>query len=189
VYKEGILIDKQVEIIGDGNRDDIVIEASGKDVVIFQAGSGRLANLTLHQAGNGERYAVNITKGRLDLEDCDIASQCGSCVAIHNGANPRLRRNRIHDGNDFGIHVYAGGQGTIEYNAIFANKIAGVYITTGSNPTLRRNHIFNNSSVGIRVWDGGGGIFEDNDLRGNARGAWGIAPGCEARVQRAGNLE
>jgi parallel beta-helix repeat protein len=59
----------------------------------------------------------------------------------------------------------------------------------GSNPTLRRNRITQNGDVGIQVSDGGSGIFEDNDLRGNTCGAWFIEPGCEARVQRKGNIE
>lgn len=37
LYQEGIVVDKPVELIGDGKRDDIVIEASGKHTVLFQS--------------------------------------------------------------------------------------------------------------------------------------------------------
>ncbi|WP_417909509.1 right-handed parallel beta-helix repeat-containing protein [Candidatus Electronema sp. PJ] len=188
LYKEGIVIDKPVEIIGTGERNDIVIEASGKATVLFKANMGRLANLTLRQAVGGKYFAVDISQGRLDLEDCDISSQGWACVLIHSGADPRLRRNRIYDGKSCGIGVYENGQGTLEDNEIFTNGFAGVMIETGGKPTLRQNRIFQNV-VGIWGRESGNGIFEDNDLRDNAKGAWFIEPGCEARVQRRGNLE
>jgi F-box protein 11 len=188
-YKEGIVIDKTVEIIGDGERDDIVIDASGKPAVLFKTGNGRVANLTLRHTGGGEWGGVDIASGRLDLEDCDISSQDWACVAIHDGADPRLRRNSIHDGKAFGVFVYKNGQGTLENNEIFANAEDGVVISDGGNLTLRRNRISKNGYLGIWVYDGGGGLFENNDLRGNTGGACKIDPDCEARVQRIGNIE
>jgi molecular chaperone DnaK (HSP70) len=46
LYKEGVVIDKPVEIIGEGDLGEVVIEATGKDVVLFQASIGLIANLT-----------------------------------------------------------------------------------------------------------------------------------------------
>lgn len=190
LYRESIVINKPVEIIGDGKRDDIVIEASGKPAVSFQADNGRIANLTLRQTGDGIWSGVDIAQGRLTLEDCDIFGQKWACVEIHGSADPTLRRNRIHDGQKAGVFVYDNGKGTLEDNEIFANKAyCGVLISDGGNPTLRRNSISLNSGKGIRVHGGGGGTFEDNDLRGNTKGAWYIAPDCKARVQRSGNIE
>jgi parallel beta-helix repeat protein len=147
LYKEGIVIDKPVEIIGDGTLGEVVIEATGKEAVLFQANMGRMANLTLRQAGGGRCCCIDIAQGRLDLEGCDVTSQSLSCVAIHSGADPRLRRNRIHDGEQAGVYVFEHGQGTLEDNEIFANARSGVAIETGANPTLRRNRVSKN---GIR---------------------------------------
>jgi F-box protein 11 len=200
VYKEGIVIDKSVEIIGDGERNKIVIEASDKDTVLFETHYGRLANLTLRQAGGkwwkiiDYWYAVKIAQGKLNLEDCDISSKGSlACVNICGGADPLMRRNYIHDGEGSGVSVTENGQGTLEDNDIFANVGVGVVIGEGGKPTLRRNRISQNGRGGIFVGKSfggyGGGIFENNDLRGNTEGAWSIAPECEARVQRRGNIE
>jgi F-box protein 11 len=149
----------------------------------------RIVNLTMRQTGGGKWSCVDIAQGRLDLEACDISSQSLSCVAIHGGADPRLRRNPIHDGGQSGVHVYDNGQGTLEENDIFANGLQGVEIKTGGNPSLRRNNITKNSYHAIRVYKGGCGVIEDNDLGGNTRGAWNIAPDCEDNVKRKGNQE
>ena len=188
LYREGVVIDKPIEIIGDGELGEVVIEANGKDTILFQANMARIVNLTLRQAGDGN-FCVDITQGRLDLEGCDITSQGLSCVGIHDGADPRLRRNRIHDGKEAGVFVYKNGQGTLEDNDIFANAEAGVEIIEGSSPTLRRNRISQNAYEAIRVHNGGGGIFEDNDLRGNTKGAWKIAADCETKITRKDNQE
>jgi F-box protein 11 len=183
-YREGITIDKPVEIVGDGARDDIVIEANGKDVVLFRATMGRIANLTLRQAGGGDWYGVAIAQGNLHLEDCDITSQSLACVAIHGDADPRLRRNRIHDGEQPGVLVYENGRGTLEDNDIFGNAHAGIEISQGGNPTVRRNRIHDGRSVGVFVYQNGRGTLEDNDIFGNAGGGVVTRQGGNPTVRR-----
>jgi F-box protein 11 len=190
LYEEGLVVDKPLEILGDGPVSDIEIRARGADALLFRASIGRVANLTLRQAGGeGSWFGVDITQGRLDLEGCDISSQSLSCVAIRNGADPRLRRNQIHDGKRAGVYVSDNGLGTLEDNDITANTVTGVLIQTGGNPTLRRNRVNRNGYRGAWIHEGGRGVLEDNDLTGNRRGAWDIADDCEANVTRARNKE
>jgi parallel beta-helix repeat protein len=170
LYEEGLVVDKPLEILGDGPVADIEIRAHGADALLFKASIGRVANLTLRQAGGGDLwYCVNIAQGRLDLEGCDISSQSGPCVGIHDGADPRLRRNQIHDGREGGVFVYADGRGTLEDNHISGNALVGVEIETGGDPTLRRNKIHDNKEGGVFVLADGRGTLEDNDISGNGR--------------------
>lgn len=136
LYQEGIVLDKPLELIGDGNRDDIVIAAKDANVIDFQTTAGRVANVTLRQTG-GDSFTVNCTQGRLVLEDCDITSQGNACIGIHDGADPRVRRNRIHDGKMAGVTIHHQGQGLIEDNEITANTYSGIQIMNNSNPTVR----------------------------------------------------
>ena len=109
LYEEGIVIDKPVEIIGDGEPGDVVIRATDQDCVLFQARMGRLTNLVLQQMGGGNWFGVDISRGRLDLEDCDITSESLACIAVHQRADPR-----IHDGKSAGVLVYENGLGTFD---------------------------------------------------------------------------
>ena len=163
-YEEGLLVDKPLEIIGDGKPGEVEIQAAGIDVILFQTTMGRIGNLTLRQMGGGQWFCVNVAQGRLDLEDCDISSQSLTCVAIHGGADPRLRRNRIHDSKEGGVVVYENAQGTLEDNEIFNNVLAGVEIKEGADPTLRHNRIHENTGGGVYVHEGGQGTLEDNDI-------------------------
>jgi parallel beta-helix repeat protein len=168
LYEEGLVMDKPLEILGDGPAEDIVIRARGTEALLFKASMGRVANLTLHQAGGeGGWFGVDITQGRLDLEGCDISSQSLSGVAIRDGADPRLRRNRLHGSEQAGVLVLNGGLGTLEDNDITGNRYAGVQIQTDANPTLRRNRIHDNIGTGVFVQNDGSGTLEDNDITGN----------------------
>lgn len=166
LYQEGLVINKPLEIIGDGEPGEVVIQAIGKNAVLFKTTMGRISNLSLRQMGGGDWYCVDIAQGRLELEGCDITSQSWSCVAIHEGADPRLRRNRIHDAKEDGIVIYNNGQGTLEDNDIFGTDLSGVEIKTDANPVVRRNRI-HDGGAGILVWEKGGGTIEDNDIFGN----------------------
>ncbi len=167
LYQESLVIDKPLEILGDGPAADIEIRAHDASVLTFMASIGRVANLTLRQAGDGGDwvwFAIEITQGRLDLEGCDISSQSGSCVAIRDGADPRVRRNRIHDGKSAGVLVYDNGLGTLEDNDITGHDYSAVEIRTGGNPTLRRNQIHDGKTGGVLIHDSGRGTLEDNDI-------------------------
>jgi F-box protein 11 len=190
LYKEGLVVDKPLEILGDGPVADIEVQARGADALLFKANIGRVANLTLRQAGGkGQWYGVDISQGRLELEGCDIASRTHAGVSIRNGADPRLRRNRIHDSKAAGVLVQESGLGALEDNDITANGYSGVEIRTGGSPTLRRNRINRNDYEAVWVYEGGRGTIEDNDLTGNKRGPWDIAEDSKANVQRSGNRE
>jgi parallel beta-helix repeat protein len=165
LYREALVIDKPLEVLGDGPVADIEIEARGTNALLFKGSTGRIANLTLRQADvGGNWFGLDITQGRLEVEGCDITSQSSACVAIRNGADPLLRRNRLHDSNECGVWVYDGGLGTLEDNEIAANRLAGVEIKTGGNPTLRRNRIHDGEQSGVLIWGNGRGTLEDNEI-------------------------
>jgi F-box protein 11 len=167
LYQEGLVIDKPLEIIGDGERGEILIQADSTNVILFQTSMGRVVNLTLRQVGEGSS-CVEIAQGRLELEDCDITSQNSSCVNIQGGADPRLRRNRIHDSKTAcGVEVHENAQGTLEDNDIFGNFLSNVEIYNGANPMLRHNRIYDSKQAGVFVYDGAQGTLEDNDIFGN----------------------
>ena len=167
-YPGGLVLDKPLEIIGVGNRDDVVVQATGSDVILFKANMGIVRNLTIRQIGGGKWYAVDITQGRLVLEDCDISSQSLACVAVHNFADPVVRRNRIHDGKQGGIYVYENGRGTFEENEVVGNALSGVEVREESDPIVRRNRIQDGKQGGIYVYKDGRGTFEENEVFGNA---------------------
>jgi parallel beta-helix repeat protein len=167
LYEESLIMNKSLEILGDGPVSEIEIRTNDTHVLVFEARIGRVSNLTLLQMGGNDCHGVEIRQGQLRLDGCDISSRSAACVAIRDGADPVLHRNKIHDGTKSGVLIRDGGLGTLENNNITGNATSGVIIRTGANPTLRGNRIQDNKESGVFVYDRALGTLEDNDIIGN----------------------
>jgi parallel beta-helix repeat protein len=168
LYEETLLVDKPLDIVGDGAKEDIEILGKNGHVLEFRTNIGLVTNLKLSQADGAGSYGVMIQQGRLNLEGCDISSRGGSCVYIEDGASPRIRHNTIHAGRENGVVVRNGGLGTLEDNEITGNALAAVAIETGGDPVLRRNKIHHGKDSGVAISERGLGTLEDNEIAGNA---------------------
>ncbi|SNT09228.1 MULTISPECIES: right-handed parallel beta-helix repeat-containing protein [unclassified Azospirillum] len=170
-YQEVLTITVPVHLLGDGDRDSIILEAEDADVIDWTAPTGSIRNLTLRQLGGDGFSCVDIGSGSPVLENLDISAQntgdTGAGILIHKLADPVIRNNRIHDGKDIGIAVIGPGKGTIEGNDIYANAGSGVFITAGGDPIIRKNCIHDGGYVGIAVHGHSKGTIEGNDIYNN----------------------
>lgn len=78
-------------------------------------------------------------------------------MGCRTGSNPTITKNKIWGGQNGGILVYNSGLGIIEFNEIFDNAMAGIWIKTDSNPVLRHNKIHDGRDGGICIFNGGKG--------------------------------
>ena len=180
LYNESIVIDKNVEIVGDGEPEEIKIFATNSSCLQMQSEKAIVRGLTLR--GSGARtgrafFAVDIPRGELFLEDCDIKSDSLSCLAIHGSyANPLIKRCRIHDGADSGVYFFDNARGQIEDCDIYRNANVSVAITNGANPLIKNCRIFEGNNGGIVVWqNGAAGEIENCEIFGHRLANVGIS--------------
>ncbi len=180
VYRESVVIDKNVEITGDGLVENIIIVGENSSCLQMQTDKAVVHNLTLR--GNGARFgkaffAVDILRGELILENCDISSDSLSCVAVHGvDANPTIKNCNIHDGADSGIYFFDNARGLVDDCEIYRNRNVGVAISGGANPTIRNSRIFEGDNGGVVVWqNGAAGVVEDCDIFGHRLANVGIS--------------
>ncbi len=168
VYKESLVVDKRLELIGDGPREQIIIE--GTPCLRLQTDWARVQNLSLRAVAAGGRraHAVSIAHGQPILERCEIRSDALACVAVQGPtANPVLLRCTIRDGKSAGILVLDDGRGVVEECEIFGHALAGVEIRQRGSPTLRRCRIRDGQQVGVLVHDYGQGALEECEIVAN----------------------
>jgi F-box protein 11 len=147
-YNESLVMDRPIELIGEGDRDDIFIEGTRSETLTFDTNIGIVRNVTLRQRGD-DNYCVWIKQGRLNIEECEITSRSLACLSVSSAADPRIRRNRIHDGAIGGILLKDDARGTYEDNDIFANTQSGIQVSGRSDPIIRCNRIHNGRQSGI----------------------------------------
>jgi len=183
LYHECVTIEKPLEIIGDGDRNEIEIRAKEGNTITFNANYGRIANITLRQMGPKDFSCIDICMGRLIIEECDISSQSETGIMIRNDADPRLRKNQIRDCKGNGIFISDAGQGLLEFNDIYKNNGSGIVIKSEINPVLRNNIIHENQQSGIYLTGNGRCIIEENSIFQNHNEIY-IAGNCAPIVQK-----
>jgi F-box protein 11 len=171
-YREGIVLDRDVRLIGDGPVDRIIIEHGDAECLLAKADTGLVRGLTLRGIAAQQAkkfFAVHVARGAVVIEDCDITSDSLACVAVAgSAATPTIRNCRIHDGQDSGVFVLQQGKGTIESCDIFRNKQAGIVITDAADPVVRNCQLRDSrDGVGVRVFRQGKGTLEGCDVSGN----------------------
>jgi parallel beta-helix repeat protein len=172
LYNENIVLDKSVEIIGDGAIENIIVRSMNSSALVMQADKAIVRGLTLQGRGarNGKAFfAAEIQNGELVLENCDITSDSLSGVAVYgSGSNPLIKNCRIHDCSDSGFYIFDNARAQIENCDIYRNANVSVGITKGAAPTLKNCRIFDGENGGIVVWGNrAAGTIEDCQIYGH----------------------
>lgn len=170
-YDEGFVINKRVEIRGDGPREDIIIESKDTSCIQMRTDEAVVQGLTLlcRTAQTNRRHAVEIPMGCLKLIDCDITSTIGACVAISGRqTHPEIQGCWLHDAGASGIFIEEHARGIIENCDISGNEYPNISIKPYANPLIKNCKIHDGRSHGILFWAHDSGTVEDCDIFGNA---------------------
>ncbi|WP_410511002.1 AAA family ATPase [Paenibacillus sp. BR2-3] len=168
-YRENILIDKQVKIIGIGTPGQVILIGTDSYSLEIKTDFASIENMMINYEGEGEFGAVYITKGSPILEQCEMSSTAGPVLGICHEGDPVIKRCKIHSGQDAGVHVFDGGQGLFVDCDICSQKSANVVIERGGDPVFRRCRIYGGGNAGVLVDDEGRGSFESCDIYANAK--------------------
>ncbi len=189
LYRESISIQGQIEIVGDGALETIIIESTDASCLLMHADTATVRNLTLRGtsaavSGGISFFTVDIAQGELTLEDCDITSESLSCIALHNSAATSIiRRCHIHDSADSGIYAYAGARGRVEDCLIHASHNLGVAVTDGATLTLARSIIRDGNDAGVVVWNKADCTLEECEITGNSKAGLGVSDAGEVKAR------
>jgi F-box protein 11 len=164
-YRESLLLDKPVELIGTGACASIIVEGVYSSTLRMRTTKATVSGLTLrYKSVSKPAHVVDIRSGQLLLEDCDIHSSSPShaCIFVQNAAaNPVVRRCRIHDSTAEGIVFDQEAKGTVEHCEIFGNQGAGLVIKNKADPLIKHCRLDNGTGNGIYISANGKGTIED----------------------------
>lgn len=197
-YSESLVIDKPLQIIGDGASEDVIVESTFSPCLQMRTDRAVVRGITLRHRDvtkNADAigrlvsqpllkpYAIDIPQGELILENCNIASDGIACIYIHGAAaDTCIRRCQIYDGAKYGILVSKKVPVKIELCNIYGHDI-GVYVLKGSNPHLRRCQIHDMAADGILVTNKSEVNLEDCDIFNNTGVGIKIKKGCNLTVR------
>jgi parallel beta-helix repeat protein len=173
IYKESIVIDKKIELYGDGPRGAIMLQAKKSHTVVFRASEGRLQNLTVIQMSSSKKKylsAVWVERGSLAVDESILRSDSGPCVVVGPDASAMIRGNTIHSSSSTGIVVNGSPSVTIQANE-FVRNLAGIELRNQGHASIQGNQIrgdfgskLSKQGSGIVVHQQSHGIFEMNEI-------------------------
>ena len=143
-YPENLVLRKPVELVADGAAGTVFVESDAAVCLSVRrrghvsSGSAWCRKASAHTKGTtrSKSWAADAI-----LENCDVTSSSGACVAVHGeAAAPLLRGCRIHDGRDVGHPLSSTGPaGTIEDCEIVGHTNDGICVQNGASPTVRKS--------------------------------------------------
>jgi len=171
VYKESLVIKKNLQIRADGQPGEIVLEAVAP-VISLDGHCLFISGITLKGIPGKERKpaaTVEVKSGHLAMEYCDLTCDSSSIVEVR-GAKSEviLLHCHLHDGKAGGIVFQEEAVGYLEDCNFYQNKLSHIVIGKGCAPTLSSCKISNALMAGIYINDGGAGLIENCDIWGNA---------------------
>lgn len=174
VYQENLIIDKRLKLLGDGPRDEIIIESSERFVLMFRTDFAIVRGISLRSQPPEEEYdipqmTVHVAEGQPALEDCEIVSSGRLGVLVQGEtANPMFWRCVIQGSQGVGMLIQ-GSRGMIEECEITGHGQAGIAIRNGGDPIIRRSKITHNEQDGIYIDRQGMGSIEECEIAHNLR--------------------
>jgi serine/threonine-protein kinase len=169
--EDKFILNKPVEVIGDGPRDEI--EVFLKEAVTMRTDEATVKGLSLHghvalkSDGDISDSAVFIPQGRLVLENCRITSSSGACIGVQGEiANPVIRNCLISDGSYQGVLFIKSSRGLVEDCEIASCARDSVWVRDEAQPLLRKCRIHDGQSFGASFNRNAGGRMENCDIYG-----------------------
>lgn len=187
MYREALTIERDVEIIGVGDKHDIVIEATNTHAIKINSPKTILKNITVRALGSRTPHgAIYVTNGRPSIDRCDLSSAIGSVIYISGAdAMPEFKNCEIHDGKTGGIFIDQHGKAVFTSCSIVRNIGPGIEVYDGGNSHLYTCVIRDNRGFGVLLKHHSSIIFTDTLLHDNGRGSWHIDE--TSQIVRTGN--
>jgi F-box protein 11 len=180
VYREVVLIEKEITLVGDGASHAATIECSQGGCVQIIAPTAIVRNFTIRaRMGWLERLikpdrqpaAVAIVDSDAVIEDSDVSSNHGPGIVVAGSdSTPELRNVRVHDCKLNGILFTNASKGIVVDSDIYRNQWAGIRSERRSKPTIRRSRIRGGKMAGVLLDKGGAAIEECEIFENNYAG-------------------
>ena len=151
VYKESIVLDKDVTIAGEGDPSQVVIETTGPPAVRVKSGRTILKGLTLRSTEEQIDSLVDVIEGHITLKEC-VLSAHGNCAAnVEFGAEITLH-DCVTTGHGREL-VSVLGKANLHGGHLSGATKAAISIQKNGHGVLQNVHMGPGDGVGILLED------------------------------------
>ncbi len=179
VYREVILVNKTLSLIGNGSETTTIKAPGDTDAVRIEANWCSISGFAIQAAPNASScIVVNSDHNRIQDNNCSSSS---SGIVLNQTEDIVLSGNYLGEGQ-VGILLKGARNTTITGNSITSNDYGLLVENQSKNTLVYSNHIFNNNEYGIHATDNGGHVVNA------ARNWWGHGTGPHHPVNSSEGL-
>ena len=158
-YRESLIIDKPLEIIGEA---DVKLVGIGGPAIASTGVAVRIANLDITAEGfNG----VTISSGYCVLEDLGVSATRYSGVLVRDLAEVAVIRCSLHHAEHCGLHAQLGSKCIVVGSTVRENGVGGLFFSQGAEALARGNLIEHNGNHGIYIAAGANARISSNQIQ------------------------
>ncbi|HPW56448.1 MAG: protein kinase [Thermoanaerobaculaceae bacterium] len=163
VYRESVRIERDVELVAEGARAEVVIDGRSAPAVTLKSHRATLRGLTLRtlgEAGNAPAAAVLVQAGEPLLEDCTITGSGEAAARLEGTSLATLRRCRV-ESVDMGDAMVVEGQArALLEGCEVTGARNGVVVRQDAAATLRAGAVSACPAAGVQVLTRGLAILD-----------------------------
>jgi hypothetical protein len=180
-YRESLVLDRPVVLIGDGPRESIVVEGGGAPAITMSSEFASVDGLTVRMAaGSSGPLAVDVPRGRLTLRRCDVGAGSKSGVGAREIGTVVLEDLVVHDASEAGILAFTGGTAVVQGGVVRGCRF-GAH-ARGGTLEMRGTRVERSGINGILLEAGSRGALDAVDVSGSGESEVGVA-GAEATMK------
>ena len=186
-YEENLDLDKPLELIGEGERDEVLVSVDSGNALKVSTSLGLVRNMRfLRSFGKNENVAVLTALGRCVFEDCSFKSHTHAAVHILGASTaPQFLRCRFLDSKYSGAFVREQAEPRFEECTFRSNGLHGIEIIEHAAPDIQRSVMCMNKQSGAVCHDNGRGRFSDCEFSGNGFHGIGVKAQSDPEVHRS----
>eukprot|EP01064_Diplonema_japonicum_P024831 TRINITY_DN3557_c0_g1_i1.p1 TRINITY_DN3557_c0_g1~~TRINITY_DN3557_c0_g1_i1.p1 ORF type:complete len:456 (+),score=84.19 TRINITY_DN3557_c0_g1_i1:94-1461(+) len=167
-YFESITVTKEVEIVGEGPRDKIVIVTTdGNPTVVFKEGcKGKMCNISLREMSRFGVCTVEVKgQANVTLDQCDLSTrQEANTINVSDKASLTLTMSRIHGAKGSAVLIRDEASAEIKNNELINIKCCALQARHDATYELSGNVIQNAAYGGVDAADNTKGVIRNNSI-------------------------
>jgi F-box protein 11 len=148
-YRESVVVDKDVTIVGLGEPGQVVIDGAAGSAMVIQTPNASLRGLTLQS--QGPEPALRISHGTPQVEACVMRAR-STCVVLEGaGAAPVFLECTFLAEGLGGVHLGAGSQARIEGGRLLVFPGVGITVESGAQVAMQGVAVGPGEGLGLKV--------------------------------------
>jgi len=190
-YNETIIIEKSIDLLGEGNNETIISGDEKDSVIQITADDVKISGFRIinskrspsrggvviksdgcrihHNAFDANYYGVYLYQGRDTIIENNVISHSYNAVYILQSVGPTIiQQNICSDSWENGLVIQNSWNCTVTNNSVSDNRYSAIYLTYADNNSISNNRCSRSGYSGISLRDGcDHNVITGNTLEGN----------------------